>query len=447
MRGLFKFQFLPFFSPLGDFSSGGQDSASLSGETDQGDLDILNDDSDAGDDNDGAADDDSEDSDNLSDDDKEDKEDADDKSDDKDDKEKDDKEDKEDDDKDDDDDDEDVEEETETEDDVEASPETRTTLQRINKYDKKLLKKFPEVRRALFVSQEYSKVFGSIDDAKEAAGKGHILDGFTQDIESGDVSAVIQGIAKTMGKDHAINFAKGFLPSVAAIDRELYREVADPAIKMAVRAIFNHGVQNKSKNHVLAAQYISQFLWDNEDVAAATSFKAPEKVDRTRENEFISRQIETSEAYVDRRVTSKLSKRLVAVIDPNGERNSFERDALVSKAIAEVNKIVISDKAFGAQLKSLWRKAQRDGFAADSLTKIVGAYLGRANVSMPAVLAKMKISGKKEKIKGKTTVTPESRGQRNESQKVVKSGDIDYRRTSDADILNDKVTFKGSGRK
>lgn len=452
MFGLFKHNFQPFFSPASDFGAGGNDNADLSGEADQTDLDILSEDSEdddedgGGDDSDDDSSDDSEDSESdddsgeESDDDAEEEEESDDKGKGKGKKKKEgDEEDEEEDEED------DEEEESDDDDlDDEESPESRTTVQAINKYDKKFLKKFPEVRRAIFVANEYGKVFGSIEDGREAAGKATILDGFTADIESGDVSKVINGIAQEMGKEHAISFAKGFLPSIAALDKNLYREVADPAVKMAIRALFNAGINSKNKNLVAAAQYASQFLWENDDVAQATSFKPTEKVDRTRENEFLARQLETSSTYVDRKVRSKLSKRIIEIIDPQQTRNSFERDALVDKAIVEVNRVLSKDKAHGAHLNSLWRKAQKNGFAADSLSKIIGAYIGRASASMPAILAKMKVSGKKvEKVKGKTVVSPESRSGRSESRKVANPGEVDYRRTSDADILNDKVTLKG----
>lgn len=321
--------------------------------------------------------------------------------------------------------------------------EGRPTIKAIKKAFPEFFKKFPELKHAIFRERAFSQTFGSVEDAQEAAEKANQLDGFTEAIERGDVGTLITSINENLGRDAAVKYAENFLPSLFEVSQKLYAKVTEPVIKQAIRAMYNNGMKSKDKDTVLAARYFAKFYFDDDNVESATKFDTPSRANNEEDNKLKTTQLKAAKTHVDNVIVSKLEKRIKTLIDPEDTMNEFTRDALVDKVVEQVDSLLTKDKSHNAAIKSLWRRAEKDGYVGDALSRIIRAYLGRASQSLPSIIAKHLVDSKNgKKIKAKKDV-PSDKSDKSGSKSVeLDPRKIDYRRTSDLDILNDKVTVR-----
>jgi hypothetical protein len=319
----------------------------------------------------------------------------------------------------------------------------RPTIKAIKTKYPNLFKDFPDLRHAFFREREFSKVFGTVEDAEDASFKANVLDNFTEAINTGTIGPVLEGIEQEMGKDGLNTFIDSFMPALFERDPRLYVKVTEPVLKNAIRAIYNHGVKNKSQNHVLAARYFSHYLFENPDVEAATKIDSNTNTSRgnPKEQEFIAKQQQAAQQSVDTNIIRRVKSRVFKAIDPDGKMPELHREAIADRAVKELDNILAQDKAYRAQLKSLWKRAGQSGYVGEALTKVENAFLARASQSLPSVLNKLRaipVNKKQQKKK-----LPDGKERHGESRNIDKNRSVDYRKTSDRDILDGKVTYKG----
>jgi len=133
----------------------------------------------------------------------------------------------------------------------------------------------------------------------------------------------------------------------------------------------------------------------------------------------------------------------------------FERKQILKEARAEIDKILLGDKAFQGSLRALWKKAESTGYSSESKSRIKRAWLDRAKLIAPQVRnrlrqeavssrtgskreasddkVKLKVESEKRTFPSGAGKTPAA-GQR----RVLDPKKIDWRKTSDRDILDMK---------
>lgn len=325
----------------------------------------------------------------------------------------------------------------------------KTTVKAVKAKYPTLFKEFPELKAAFFYRQQMAQHFGSIEDAKDAAEKAQNFEQFSESVESGDTGTILDAVAE-MGQSVAVKFVDNFLPSLAERNPRLVARVTAPYVKQAIKLVFDEGTrlgENASgKNLKLAAKYVAQHLFGEDDPSKFSGEQqrvSPEQERFEKERaDFARQQFNTASRDVTKVLQTRISKDVTKQVDPNGTMNEFMRDALVEKVDKEIQKVLAADKAHVARMTSLWKKATKDGYSSEAKSRIISAYLTRAKQSMPSVVAKVKAQGKVDKKQ-----TPESKGtvpsQSSKSGKSTQSGRVDYRRSSDLDILNDRAKFIG----
>jgi hypothetical protein len=105
-------------------------------------------------------------------------------------------------------------------------------------------------------------------------------------------------------------------------------------------------------------------------------------------------------------------------------------------------------------MDSLWDKAKRNGRTEADKVRLITAYLTRAKSLVPSLRSKYvsearggneKVASKKkeqiDEVSGRTNSGTMGRGS-NGANKTYNPKSINYSKTSDADILNDNITYK-----
>ena len=285
------------------------------------------------------------------------------------------------------------EEKDDTDDDVKEL-ENEFTVRALKEKFPGIFKAFPEVKEAIFREREFTKLFGSVDEAQEASAKAQYLDEISQELYEGKSENLLGAMKKNNEKSLQI-FAHNFMPQLFKTDKDLYHEVGDNFINQTLRVILNNANKNSNKNLATAVKYISQFVFGEPELPELkNNVKAPEKSEaelklEQQKKEFAQQKYSEFEDSVHTKARNRLSD-IVKEGFKDEEMTDFVKDAVTEKIIDKVGLIIAKDKFFQSKLASMWRSAVRDGYTGEAKSRIISAYLARAKKIVPSVRAQVR---------------------------------------------------------
>ena len=324
-------------------------------------------------------------------------------------------------------------------------------------------KDFPDLRHAFFREQEFTGIFPTIEDAQDAKTRSEDFDTFSDLVNSGDVVGFL-GVLDETDRDTAKKFALNFLPAVYKNNADLYYSITTPLVENFVVRLHKHGEQSNDDNIKNAALQAS--LWAFGDTSIATGKKtvssasasAPASAEKTdfekEKTDFYAERFATFRSDVTTGADRQFRTIVLKDFDPNKVFNAELRTILVDRILDEVDTALKDDKGHMDRMQSIWKRADRAGYAGNWKSRITTAYLERAKTIMPAIrqrIVKAVIASKQDESDRLA-----ERGERGADRKEVvgshspsggKTGtptakEVDWDRTSDADFLDGKITTK-----
>lgn len=337
----------------------------------------------------------------------------------------------------------------------------------------KLFKDFPDLGKTFAREQKFTEIFPTLEDAEQASQMAQEYAGLSQRIMRHGDSKTLLSEVKRIDPKAFQRFASGFLDSVNDLDRGTYNEIVTPIIRDVVRYVFTQGNNLGNENLVNSARYFSKVLFGNPEVEQLETRKKPQQQDKEADPEreqferdranFYSERFKAAAADVGQQIDSDLGSDLDSNIDPQNKMSAFFRDALKERIIKAVHNQLANEPQHARTMNGLWEKAKAAGYPSGMLAKIKQTYLARAKQILPAVRARVKqeafktgpVPGSKKsdnKLTAKSRNIPVGRapsgrspeGNTNGNKGKAPTGrDVDWRHTSDRDILDGRYTPKG----
>jgi hypothetical protein len=359
------------------------------------------------------------------------------------------------------------EEEVETPpEDLDSHPFARPSIKSVEEKFPGFFKSFPQLRDMYFREAEYSKLFPTIDDAKEANENNTAFNSIKESVFQGNGSKFFSAIKEVSEKDLE-KFSTTVLSTLFQVHPQSFWRAANPLVEDIARNMFEKGKKEGNESLQNSAKYLSEYFFGNTDIAEGkkTSIikiegqdpevvKEREKFENEKHTAFRG-SIETDirKQVVDLIETKDL-KTGKSRLDPDGVFSNFIRTTIVDRIIEDLGTQLTSDKDHIRFMDSLWDKSKRNGRTEADKARIITAYLARAKSLIPSLRSKYVsealgqktrvASGKKEKteeIASRTNSGTSGRGS-NGANKNYNPKSINYSKTSDADILNDNITYK-----
>lgn len=357
----------------------------------------------------------------------------------------------------------DEEKDPEDEEDSEFEPGIgRPSFKEITKEFPELAKKFPAIREIYYREAKFTEYFPTVDDAKEAVEKSSQLDIL-------DSELFLKGNPEVVTKhlpDSAIaGFADRFLPALAARSGELYTRVVAPALKRALITAHRDATNAKNENLANACEHLHAFYFNTPDLSAPIPFgdKKPDpEVEKQRKelderlDQFNSERRQQFNQAVEQTSKTIVLKDLEKTFDPNKTLPDKVRKLLIKDIIDEVDSKITEDKPFMQKIRALHAKASQNGYTKEYKTRMISAYLGafRALVGPIRQRVKTEALGKSAQpvAASKKRFIPAGKGEQGPVTSAPTRGmsprAIDWSKTSDIDLLSDKVVLrKGSSTK
>jgi hypothetical protein len=344
-------------------------------------------------------------------------------------------------------------------------PFDRPSLRSIEEKFPGFFKQFPALRDMYFREAEYSKIFPTIDDAKEANENNTAFDSIRESVFEGNGSKFFTAIKEVSEKDLE-KFSTNILGTLFQVHPQSFWRAANPLVEDIAKNMFSKGVKENNESMQNAARYLSDYFFGNTEIAEGkkTSIvkiednnevkQEREKLDNERNTAFrggVETDVRNQLVSLIEGLDSKTGK---SRIDPDNVFSKFIKTTITDRIIADLGDQLTSDKDHIRFMDSLWEKSKRNGRTEADKARIVSTYLARAKSLIPSLRSKYVsealgqktrvASDKKEKVEEiNSRINSGSNGRgSNTNSKNYNPKSIDYSKTSDADILNDNIKYR-----
>jgi hypothetical protein len=331
-----------------------------------------------------------------------------------------------------------------------------------------VFKQFPAMKAIYFNEQAYAKVFDSPQVAEEAATKAAFYDDIEQSVLSADPAVLLKNI-KDGAPEAYEKYVDNFLGSLKKLDQDSYLKVITPVIEDLLYHATQYGTKRNNANLVKSAKHIADYVFQNggeiPDIKGRDA-KHPAEIELEKEREK-NRQTSLNNTKSD--INGRIDKSLVGFVTeglPNG-LSKLEKDAILDKSINEVMDVLSKDRRFSMNLRGLWRRAEIAGYSEQSKEAIYKAHVARAKTALREIRDRMvqealqgRRGGRSRREEGdKEQSDKNERPKKRQFDTTGRAGNgagrrgavldpkqIDYKNTSDADILSDdpkRVKLRG----
>ena len=344
--------------------------------------------------------------------------------------------------------------EPEIEGDLETSFVKRPTFAQIKEKFPDFFKKFPELKHAFYRESEMTKMFPTVDEARNAYQKSEIFDQLEGQLMQGNIDTLFDHL----GKDPEIGseLAVTVLPALERIHPSLLTTAVAPYFESAVRNMFIKAHQSQDENMKNAALYVMQFLGLNEKILETNydphrprskRVNVDPKLEQDR-NAFYKDQFNTALKRAGAVSSKTITGYIEKLVPENIEPDSFKRKQIIKEISTRLEDQLTGNESHNQLIRALWKKAAQNKFSQDALSKIVAAHTNRAKQLLP-IIRKDVIS---EARGSRSSRSSSTNGE--EVQRTVKVGssksesggrsinDIDWSQMNDMDYMNGKRIYK-----
>ena len=328
-------------------------------------------------------------------------------------------------------------------------PFDRPTITEIKAEFPDFFKKFPALKDSYFRELEFSKLFATVDDAKEAFEDNEAFNALSDSALSGDPTPLLDSVQKTDPRAYEL-FVESFLPALYKKSQDLYVQVVNPLFQNLVRSLF----ANQDENTRNAGLVLSDFLFGSDGESIAKGLKSITKItEPSAEQKKMKEQRENQLTTGFRASVGKVQESVIknmetlvlknASFDPNKVFSPFLRKQGAQEVIKRIMKQLESDKGHMTVMGARWKRARSNGYTSDDESKIISTYLARAKSLIPDACSKVSAAMLGTKVKAADNKREQTKsapreinsGRTSDGRSSSQSGKVDYSKMSDIDIL------------
>lgn len=270
-----------------------------------------------------------------------------------------------------------------------------------------IFKEFPYLEKAYYREQQYTEIFPTLSDAKEAVEKAQTLDKFEEDVSNGDLTKILSAVKQN--DSNAFNkVADTFLTQLGQVDQNAVHHIIGNVIKNTImhmaREAKNLGEENGAALNQ-AAQLLNQFVFGTSQFSPPTNLSKQTNEDDTEKRkiqeerqQLVKERFETVRDDLSGRVQNALKSTINNHIDPKQSMTEYVRKNATREAYESLESLIAKDTRFTAIMDRLWGQAFDSNFSRQSIENIRSAYLSKAKTLLPSVIQK----ARNEALKGIT---------------------------------------------
>lgn len=259
----------------------------------------------------------------------------------------------------------------------------------LTKYPK-LFKDFPYLEKAYYRDQQFTEIYPTIDDAKNANEKAETLDRLDQDLASGNTENILK-MMKKVDEPSFHRIVDNYMMALYNTDQSAYHHVVANLNKQLIAHMVQEGKKANDEDLIKAAAVINQFIFRTAEWTPPTRLSKEEADPRRneieeREREFNQRQFETARADLATRLTNSFRATIEQNIDRTESMTDYVKRAAVQDAMNHLERLIGADKGFQRLKDKLWTSAAEQGYSKTSMDRLRSAFATKAKTLLPSVL-------------------------------------------------------------
>ena len=264
----------------------------------------------------------------------------------------------------------------------------------------KLFKDFPYLEKAYYRDQQFTEIYPSIDDARNANEKANVFDEFSGQLMQGNSEDVLKSI-KREDENSWNRLVDNYMVALWNTDQIAYNHVIANINKTLIASMVSEGKKLQNDALISAAAILNQFIFGTAEWTAPTRLSREDRspqnteLDR-REQEFNKRQFTSARDDLQLRVTNSLRATIEQNIDKTESMTEYVKKAACGDAMQTLERLISQDTGFQRLKDKLWQRAYQEGYSKASMDKIRSAIVTKAKTLLPTVIKK----ARNEALKG-----------------------------------------------
>jgi hypothetical protein len=258
-----------------------------------------------------------------------------------------------------------------------------------------LFKDFPYLENAYYREQQFTEIFPTPADAKDALEAKDTLNKFETDLDSGNIENVLKAVKSASPKSFN-KVVDNYLVTLGKIDPGAHQHVIGNIIKHTVMAMVAEGKRKGNDELNEAAEKIYEFVFGTSDFKPPSNLNREESDKEESENNklkeerqaFTKQKFEAANNDLDTRINNSIKKTIEANIDPKTSMSDYVRRNASRDAMDTLTDLIEKDTRFKTLIDRLWEKAFESNFSQNSLDNIKSAYFSKARTLLPSVIKK-----------------------------------------------------------
>lgn len=340
-------------------------------------------------------------------------------------------------------------EETEEEEETEEKPEeeeeevpedSKALVDKLRTIDPQVFKKIPYLRNIIYTQKEYSKLFADPNEARQVYEDHQAFSELSSDILNGKATSLLNAVGERNGA--LDRFAKNFLPALHAKNPDIFMKVGIPLVNGFLRGSLKEAERTGNKNLALAVKFLSRELNGNTEVPEEKVTADPEKEElKTKLAQKEQADNITYQSEVGHKCQYELNELIERSIRP--DIKGMQREAIVERVTRATHQLLEQDENHIRIMNSLWKRARISGRDPQFKGRLFQTYINKAKEIVPTISTKVLAEFFPKNIKSKTKAQfPASGGGGKSSEQKLTSKNVDYRKSSDRDILEGRAVIK-----
>lgn len=269
-----------------------------------------------------------------------------------------------------------------------------------------VFKDFPYLEKAYYREQQFTEVFPTVQDAKDAAESTKILTNFEADIRQGNTEKLFSGLKEANPKGFN-KLVDNYMSTLLKIDKDAYTHVIGNNLKNTVRGMISSARSENNEALEIAANLLYKWAFNTSKWEEPTKLSNDkDDVEDNKRNEiqterqkFIAEKFESANTELTDRLNNSLKSTIDAYIDPKESMSAYVKKHATNECLDTLNDLISKDTRFSALIDKLWDKAIESNFSRDSLDTITKAFKSKAKTLLPEVIKQ----ARKEALKGSTS--------------------------------------------
>jgi len=258
---------------------------------------------------------------------------------------------------------------------IHASPK-----QILKKYPK-LFEEFPSLKKAYYREQQYSEVFPSVVEAREASEKAQILDDFEGSLLKGNTKDILKTVKEK--NPNAFNkIVDSYLDTLREVDSNAHLHLISNITKDIITHIAKAGKTANDDDLLATAARIHEFFFGKTEWVPPQKLAKEEKeedneIERERQ-ELLQERLDIATNEVTDKIENTLKSTIRAYIDPKELMTSYVRGKAEEDVLKNLYTEIRKDTRFSRAYDDLWKEAAKTKFSKPSLDKIKAAFNAKA---------------------------------------------------------------------